>query len=102
MQTYMAAMQDLGNRLLPLIAIALNLPTDFFDQYYEKPLMFLRPLHYSAQVSLPEEVCAATTCLELHVKSSARQHCNTVCIFHVCIFQPRYCFAMHYVPALYC
>ena len=56
MQSYMAAMHDLPNRLLPLIAIALKLPTDFFDMYYDKPMMSLRPLHYSAQVSLPDEV----------------------------------------------
>lgn len=56
METYMAAVHDLSNRLLLLIAIALQLPTDFFLQFYDKPMMYLRPLHYSPQVSLPDEV----------------------------------------------
>ncbi|KAL3133076.1 hypothetical protein ABBQ38_006978 [Trebouxia sp. C0009 RCD-2024] len=55
METYMAAVHGLSNRLLLLIAIALQLPSDFFLQFYDKPMMYLRPLHYSPQVSLPEE-----------------------------------------------
>ena len=56
MEAYMAAVHHLSNRLLLLIAIALQLPTDFFLQFYDKPMMYLRPLHYSSQVSLPDEV----------------------------------------------
>lgn len=56
MEAYMAAVHGLSNRLLLLIAIALQLPSDFFLQFYDKPMMYLRPLHYSPQVSLPEEV----------------------------------------------
>ncbi len=59
MQAYMNAIRGLADRLLPLIAIALQLPTDFFDMYFDKPMASLRPLHYSAQVSLPDEVCPA-------------------------------------------
>jgi len=59
MQAYMDAIRGLADRLLPLIAIALQLPTDFFDMYFDKPMASLRPLHYSAQVSLPDEVCPA-------------------------------------------
>lgn len=55
MQAYMDAIRGLADRLLPLIAIALQLPTDFFDMYFDKPMASLRPLHYSAQVSLPDE-----------------------------------------------
>lgn len=55
MEAYMAAVHHLSNRLLLLIAIALQLPTDFFLQFYDKPMMSLRPLHYSPQVSLPAE-----------------------------------------------
>ena len=46
----------LADRLLPLIAVALQLPTDFFDMHFDKPMIALRPLHYSAQTSLPDEV----------------------------------------------
>ena len=64
MQAYMDAVSGLGRRLLRVIALALSLPEDFFQAYFDKPLAFLRPLHYSAQVSLPEEVssplCAET------------------------------------------
>ena len=56
MQAYMDAVSGLGRRLLRVIALALSLPEDFFQAYFDKPLAFLRPLHYSAQVSLPEEV----------------------------------------------
>jgi len=44
--------------LLPLIAMALRLPSNFFDQYFHKPIGTLRPLHYNAQMSLPDEVCS--------------------------------------------
>ena len=57
MQAYMDAMHDLAARLLSLIAMALNLPTDFFDMYFDTPMVSLRPLHYSAQVSVPDKVC---------------------------------------------
>ena len=69
MQAYMAAMRGLADRLLPLIAKALNLPTDFFDMYFDKPMASLRPLHYSAQVSDPDKArcylapCNACNCL---------------------------------------
>ena len=56
MQAYMDAICDLADRLLPLIAIALQLPTNFFDVHFDKPMLALRPLHYSAQTSLPDEV----------------------------------------------
>lgn len=78
METYMAAVHGLSNRLLLLIAIALQLPSDFFLQFYDKPMMYLRPLHYSPQVSLPEEVttllplkqqCAGNS--SLHISSTA-------------------------------
>ncbi|KAL0025138.1 hypothetical protein WJX77_002359 [Trebouxia sp. C0004] len=55
MQAYMDAIRGLANRLLPLIAIALQLPTDFFDMHFDKPMIALRPLHYSAQTFLPNE-----------------------------------------------
>ncbi len=56
MQAYMDAIRGLADRLLPLIAIALQLPTDFFGVHFDKAMIALRPLHYSAQTSLPDEV----------------------------------------------
>lgn len=41
-------------RLLRLFACALNLDPDFFNDKFERPIVSLRPLHYSAQVSQPE------------------------------------------------
>ena len=58
MNTYMDAVRNLADRLLPLIAMALRLPSNFFDQYFHKPIGTLRPLHYNAQMSLPDEVCS--------------------------------------------
>ena len=52
----MDAVTALARRLLRIIAIALTLPPDFFLPQFDKPLAFLRPLHYSPQVSIPEEV----------------------------------------------
>lgn len=78
METYMAAVHSLSNRLLLLIAIALQLPTDFFLQFYDKPMMYLRPLHYSPQVSLPDEV---TTLLCTHTPHAQARTCRLVCHF---------------------
>ncbi|DBA70484.1 TPA: hypothetical protein ACH3X2_011889 [Trebouxia sp. C0005] len=55
MNTYMDAVRNLADRLLPLIAMALRLPSNFFDLYFHKPIGTLRPLHYNAQMSLPDE-----------------------------------------------
>ena len=61
MLAYRSAVHGLSNRLLLLFAIALDLPLHFFDPYFDKPMMMLRPLHYSAQVSLPDEVDVTST-----------------------------------------
>ena len=73
METYMAAVHELSNRLLLLLAIALQLPTDFFLQFYDKPMMYLRPLHYSPQVSLPDEV---TSLLAPHTPTAQPTICS--------------------------
>ncbi|KAK9814115.1 hypothetical protein WJX72_000846 [[Myrmecia] bisecta] len=52
---YFHAMHVLGLRLVRLIALALQLPADHFDSNFDKPLINLRPLHYSAKVSRPSE-----------------------------------------------
>ena len=46
---YMAAMTDLGKRMLPLWALALELPEDFFLPYFETPYTYLRLSHYAPQ-----------------------------------------------------
>lgn len=84
----MAAVHSLSNRLLLLIAIALQLPTDFFLQFYDKPMMYLRPLHYSPQVSLPDEV---TTLPCTHTPHAQPTTCRLVlCHFVTLVLLPMY------------
>lgn len=46
-EDYMDCLTRLGYRLLPLIALSLNLSQDYFLPYFsESPMIFLRPLHY--------------------------------------------------------
>lgn len=52
-EAYLAAMMELGVRLVRLIARALRLPPDHFDADFRKPMAFLRPLHYSEEPSDP-------------------------------------------------
>lgn len=49
---YMATMTALGKRMLPLWALALELPPDFFDPYFEEPYVYLRLAHYPPQPDL--------------------------------------------------
>jgi len=51
----MTAMIDLGLRLVRLLALALRLPANHFHDSFHKPMAFLRPLHYNAEVSDPEQ-----------------------------------------------
>ena len=46
----------LGRRALRLMALALDLPPTWFLDRFERPILTLRPLHYSATLSKPEEV----------------------------------------------
>ncbi len=51
-EEYFAAMYDLGMRMLPILSVALNLPsTDYLNQYFNNPMIFLRPLHYFPVIS---------------------------------------------------
>eukprot|EP00775_Hariotina_reticulata_P010233 gene10233-10393_t len=52
---YFDAVTDLGRRLLRLVALSLDLPADYFRPYFSKPMIALRPLHYSAEVSAPSD-----------------------------------------------
>ena len=70
MEAYMAAVHGLSNRLLLLIAIELQLSSDFFLHFYDKPMMYLRPLHSSPHVSLPEEVTTRLPHTAMHMQMS--------------------------------
>ena len=43
---YMAALEQLGKRLVPLYAVALDLPADYFAPMFETPNMIQRLTHY--------------------------------------------------------
>jgi isopenicillin N synthase-like dioxygenase len=62
-EAYYAANRKLGMRVIRLIALALDLPSDYFDAYFEKPTMLLRPLHYVSKPSDPEQ----GTCKKLNL-----------------------------------
>ena len=53
-EEYMAAMQALGKKLLPLWALALELPEDYFLPYFENNYMNYRMAHYPPKLH-PEE-----------------------------------------------
>lgn len=46
---YVAALEDLGRRIMRLIATGLGLPGTYFDPHFEQPTTFLRLLHYPPQ-----------------------------------------------------
>ncbi len=48
MVRYQYACADLGRKLVPLYALALDKPIDFFDKYFEEPIMWTRNAHYPA------------------------------------------------------
>lgn len=45
---YQYACADLGRKIVPLYALALDKPADFFDKYFEEPIMWTRNAHYPA------------------------------------------------------
>jgi len=51
---YMAAMENLGRRLVPIYAVALDLPADYFDKMFEKPNMIQRFTHYEPRPSFED------------------------------------------------
>jgi isopenicillin N synthase-like dioxygenase len=46
---YAAAMEALGRRLVPIYAVALGLPADWFDDKFQEPMFTLRMTHYPQQ-----------------------------------------------------
>lgn len=53
-EQYAHQMEALGKRLLPIYARALDMPADFFDEAFDKPLYRLRMTHYPAVESDPD------------------------------------------------
>lgn len=53
---YFDAVTALGMRLLRLLALALNLEPEFFLPMFQRPMLFLRPLHYIPRRSQPDQV----------------------------------------------
>ncbi len=53
-EAYARAMENLGKRLLPVYARALDMPADFFNEAFVNPLYRLRMTHYPAVERDPE------------------------------------------------
>jgi isopenicillin N synthase-like dioxygenase len=45
---YQKAIVEFGRKLLPIYAVALDQPADFFDPYYKDPVVWSRNAHYPA------------------------------------------------------
>ena len=56
MQAYWNAVEQLGMQLIALLAEALGLDVEAFLKLFDKPMLFLRPLHYSSRLSVPDQV----------------------------------------------
>ena len=55
-EAYAKSMIDLGRRLLPIFAAALDMPSTFFDRAFTQPLYRLRMTHYpTAAASIKDE-----------------------------------------------
>ena len=56
MLAYHKACLECTMRIIRLLALALDLPANFFDKDFTHPIASLRPLHYMPSVSLPDQV----------------------------------------------
>ena len=60
-ETYFSAVHNLGLHLLEILAVSLELKQDFFTQYYSKPTVLMRMMHYLPQsASLSTDSIGAT------------------------------------------
>lgn len=55
MDEYFESMSKLGLRVTRLLALALCLEEDYFDQYFREPMAVVRLLHYAQETSRPEQ-----------------------------------------------
>ena len=65
MQAYWDAVEQLGMQLIALLAEALGLDVEAFLKFFDKPMLHLRPLHYSSVRSVPDQVSDECDSLEL-------------------------------------
>ena len=78
MQAYWNAVEQLGKQLIALLAEALGLDVEAFLKLFDKPMLFLRPLHYSARRSVPDQV--SNVCNSLKLSDVSRPlHCRPIC-----------------------
>jgi len=54
-RAYLAALERLGKRLLPVWAVALDLEPNHFAPYFERPHSYVRTIHYPAKPRLDAE-----------------------------------------------
>lgn len=57
MEKYNRQVLMVGKRIVKLLALALNLEMNFFEKpgFLDSPMAYIRLLHYSAEVSIPEQ-----------------------------------------------
>lgn len=55
MNDYFEIMKSVGFRIVQLLALAIGLPEDYFDDKFDPPMAILRLLHYSKQKSDPDD-----------------------------------------------
>jgi len=53
-ESYLEKMSEVGKKVVRLLALALELPGDYFDASFSAPMTTVRLLHYSNQLSKPE------------------------------------------------
>ena len=76
MEAYWDAVEQLGMQLIALLAEALGLDAEAFLKFFDKPMLHLRPLHYSAVRSVPDQVSIVCNSLKLtDVQSPLVQPC---------------------------
>ena len=71
MQAYWDAVEQLGMQLIALLAEALGLDAEAFLNSFDKPMLHLRPLHYAAVRSAPDQVSNMCNNLERPQQSCA-------------------------------
>ena len=71
MQAYWDAVEQLGMQLIALLAEALGLDVEAFLKFFDKPMLHLRPLHYSSKMSAPDQV--STVCNNQREPNSCQQ-----------------------------
>eukprot|EP01026_Neomeris_dumetosa_P051909 TRINITY_DN4578_c0_g1_i1.p1 TRINITY_DN4578_c0_g1~~TRINITY_DN4578_c0_g1_i1.p1 ORF type:complete len:337 (+),score=35.23 TRINITY_DN4578_c0_g1_i1:63-1013(+) len=54
-ENYKDKMTQLGFKMMELLALSLELPSQYFKPMFDHPIFSLRPVHYFGDVSVPEE-----------------------------------------------